>query len=177
LSADLDTERIVHRMRSTIARLKLEVELLGQGPEADETRRRLRSDIAAMEGILERVAAGRPSPPRRSRTVVIVDDDERFAELVRRRLAGLGFVDVRTATAAAAVRDLWKADAVLVADLSLILDAEPGLRSWLLGLRPVVLTGASQAVAEEAVGGYSSAVVSKLASFDELLRAIDSVSG
>lgn len=191
LSAGIDPEKAAHRLRSTIARLTLEVSLLGPGPEAAETRRRLLNDVAEMEAALRRVEepapsaqtaedgsrASRPSlASLAARHVVVADDDRRFADLVARRLGDLGFAVAAVSTAHEA-NDQWSEGAVLVLDLSLVEEAQGDVRESLLRRRPVILTGASEAAAAEALAGWDVRVVSKLAPFADLLDAIEAPAG
>lgn len=131
----------LHRLRSTLARAKAEIDLAeADGKLVD----RLRGDLGeALEllGQVEATAFGIVP-------VLVLDDDGRLADLTARGLRRLGF----DAEAAGAMRKLRPGE-VVVFDLSLsgVLDA--GERAALVASRPIVVTGAadpaSRAVAEE----------------------------
>jgi DNA-binding response OmpR family regulator len=71
-------------------------------------------------------------------SVLVVDDDERLAELTARGLRRLGY----DAEAAGTLRDL-RPNEVLVFDLSLASGLDPKVRSALTAARPIVVTGAT----------------------------------
>jgi len=128
----------LHRLRSTLARLKAELELT----QSDGTERAL-ADLDEALSLLRAVevaALGLVS-------VLVVDDDERLAELTARGLRRLGY----DAESAGALREL-RPNEVLVFDLSLASGLDPRTRSALTAARPIVVTGAtdpgSRALAE-----------------------------
>ena len=128
----------LHRLRSTLARLKAELELAqSEGTERaladlDEALSLLRAVEVAALGLV---------------SVLVVDDDERLAELTARGLRRLGY----DAESAGALREL-RPNEVLVFDLSLASGLDPRTRSALTAARPIVVTGAtdpgSRALAE-----------------------------
>jgi len=123
----------LHRLRSTLARLKAELELA----QADGTAvpaERLLADLDEALGLLrsvERAAFGVVS-------VLILDDDSRLAELTARGLRRLGY----DADSADVVRDARPGE-VIVLDLSLAPGLSESARSALRAARPIVLTGAT----------------------------------
>ncbi len=119
----------LHRLRSTLARLKAELELA----ESDGTERAL-ADLDEALSLLRAVevaALGLVS-------VLVVDDDERLAELTARGLRRLGY----DAESAGTLREL-RPNEVLVFDLSLASGLDPRTRSALTAARPIVVTGAT----------------------------------
>ena len=128
----------LHRLRSTLARLKAELELAqSEGTERaladlDEALSLLRAVEVAALGLV---------------SVLVVDDDERLAELTARGLRRLGY----DAESAGTLREL-RPNEVLVFDLSLASGLDPRTRSALTAARPIVVTGAtdpgSRALAE-----------------------------
>ena len=119
----------LHRLRSTLARLKAELELA----QSDGTQRAL-ADLAEALSLLRAVevaALGLVS-------VLVVDDDERLAELTARGLRRLGY----DAESAGTLRKL-RPNEVLVFDLSLASGLDPKTRSALTAARPIVVTGAT----------------------------------
>ena len=119
----------LHRLRSTLARLKAELELA----QSDGTQRAL-ADLAEALSLLRAVevaALGLVS-------VLVVDDDERLAELTARGLRRLGY----DAESAGTLRQL-RPNEVLVFDLSLASGLDAKTRSALTAARPIVVTGAT----------------------------------
>ena len=119
----------LHRLRSTLARLKAELELA----QSDGTQRAL-ADLAEALSLLRAVevaALGLVS-------VLVVDDDERLAELTARGLRRLGY----DAESAGTLRKL-RPNEVLVFDLSLASGLDAKTRSALTAARPIVVTGAT----------------------------------
>ena len=119
----------LHRLRSTLARLKAELELA----QSDGTQRAL-ADLAEALSLLRAVevaALGLVS-------VLVVDDDERLAELTARGLRRLGY----DAESAGTLRQL-RPNEVLVFDLSLVSGLDAKTRSALTAARPIVVTGAT----------------------------------
>jgi CheY-like chemotaxis protein len=123
----------LHRLRSTLARLKAELELA----QADRS-------VLPAEGLLgdlnealvllravEQAAFGLVS-------VLVVDDDARLAELTARGLRRLGY----EADSADAFRELRPGE-VVVFDLGLAAHLDQPARSALTTARPIVVTGAT----------------------------------
>ena len=145
----------LHRLRSTLARLKAELELaLVDGVEPPVER--LLGDLNEAFGQLRRVeeaAFGIVS-------VLVVDDDARLAELTVRGLRRLGY----DAESAGGLRELRPGELV-VFDLGLA----PGLgerdRSALKAARPIVVTGATDP--------RSRAVAASLGATDFLVKPIE----
>lgn len=131
----------LHRLRSTLARARAELEL---AETEDELVERLRGDMSEALELLGAVeSAALVVVP-----VLVLDDDERLAELTARGLRRLGF-DAEPATA---MRKLRPGE-VIVFDLSVASSLDEPARAALAAARPVVVSGASdpasRAVAEE----------------------------
>jgi CheY-like chemotaxis protein len=123
----------LHRLRSTLARLKAELEL-AEADGAAVPAERLLADLNEALGLLrsvERAAFGVVS-------VLVLDDDTRLAELTARGLRRLGY----DADSADVVRD-GRPGEVIVFDLSLAPGLSQSSRSALRAARPIVLTGAT----------------------------------
>lgn len=123
----------LHRLRSTLARIKAELELA----EADDTSPpvgRLLEDLEEAFGLLS--AAEEADQP--ATAVLIVDDDARLADVTARGLRRLGF-DARSRPSVGKI----KRGEVLIIDLGL-LDAldEAGLEA-VRAARPIIVTGAA----------------------------------
>ncbi|TAN33371.1 response regulator [bacterium] len=123
----------LHRLRSTLARLKAELELAeadGTAPAAE----RLLGDLDEALTLLRTVeeAAFVLSP------VLVVDDDARLAEITARGLRRLGY----EADSKSALRPLRPRE-IVVFDLSLLPALDPPARAMLRASRPIVVTGAT----------------------------------
>jgi CheY-like chemotaxis protein len=123
----------LHRLRSTLARLKAELELAQEDGAAPPVRRLLGDLDEALDLLraVERTALGLV-------TVLVIDDDARLAELTARGLRRLGFESDWTD----AFRKSRRGE-VVVFDLGLYSGLDEGARSALRTARPIVVTGAT----------------------------------
>ena len=122
----------LHRLRSTLARMKAELELAeadGAAPPTD----RLLTDVD--EALVHLSSAEESGQPVR---VLVLDDDARLGEITARGLRRLGFE-------ADSAPDLPTSfgEAVLVIDLGLLEGADPDALARLRLARPIVVTGAT----------------------------------
>jgi len=145
----------LHRLRSTLARLKAELELTladGTAPPIE----RLLGDLNDAFGHLRTVedAAFGLVP------VLVIDDDARLAELTARGLRRLGY----DAESAVGLRDLRPRELV-VFDLGLAPALGERDRSTLKASRPIVITGATDP--------RSRAVAASLGASDYLVKPIE----
>ncbi len=123
----------LHRLRSTLARLKAELELALDDGDATPTERLL-EDVREALSQLEAVE----DASHLRGEVLVVDDDARLGEITARGLRRLGF----TADSSRALRSL-KAREVLVFDLSVLEAISPSAQRDLRAIRPIVVTGAT----------------------------------
>jgi len=123
----------LHRLRSTLARLKAELELAQADGSAAPVERLLGDldDALVLLRAVERVALGLV-------TVLVVDDDARLADLTARGLRRLGY----ESDSAAAFRESRPGE-VVVFDLSLYAGLDEEARAALRSARPIVVTGAT----------------------------------
>lgn len=153
----------LHRLRSTLARLKAELELA----EADGTLPPagvLLGDVNEALGLLESVEQSAVGLAQ----VLVVDDDERLAELTARGLRRLGYV----AEAARGLRTLRPGE-VVVFDLGLAAGLEAGRRSELKAARPIVVTGATDPESRAVAAGLdASDYLVKPVELEDLAAAI-----
>ncbi len=123
----------LHRLRSTLARARAELELAeadGHAPPVE----RLRGDLSEALELLGAVegAAFAIVP------VLVLDDDERLAELTARGLRRIGY----EAESAGRMRALRPRE-VVVFDLGLSPSLDSAQRAALKAARPIVVTGAA----------------------------------
>jgi CheY-like chemotaxis protein len=142
-SAGPELAAALHGLRSTLARVRAELELAdadGAAPPID----RLLSDLREALEMLGHVESAAFGLVR----VVVLDDDERLGELTARGLRRLGY----EAESAVTMPPLRPRD-VVVLDLGLVESLEAGQRSELKRARPIVVTGAadptSRAIADD----------------------------
>jgi CheY-like chemotaxis protein len=123
----------LHRLRSTLARLKAELELAqvdGAAVPADRLLDDLREALTLLSAV-EDVAYERTA-------VLVVDDDSRLAEITARGLRRLGF----DASSSGELRALRNGE-ILVLDLSLVSGLDDTAVAALRRAKPIVLTGAT----------------------------------
>jgi len=145
----------LHRLRSTLARLKAELELAQADGTALPVQRLLGDldDALVLLRTVEREALGLV-------TVLVVDDDLRLAELTARGLRRLGF----EAEPAAAFQEPRPGE-VVVFDLSLYAGLDERARLALRSVRPIVATGATDS--------GSRALATTLNASDYLVKPIE----
>ena len=145
----------LHRLRSTLSRLKAELEL----SEADATTPpidRLLADLEdafALLGMAEAATQGVAH-------VLVVDDDARLAEITARGLRRQGF----DAASSNTLRPLREGE-VLVFDLGLFSGLDAAARASVRAARPIIVTGATDAA--------SRALASSLEASDYLVKPIE----
>jgi CheY-like chemotaxis protein len=145
----------LHRLRSTLARLKAELELAevdGTTPPTD----RLLADLDEAFALLD--MAERTSQARMQ--VLVVDDDGRLAEITARGLRRLGY----EAESSGELRPL-RGDEILVFDLGMLPGLNAATKKSVRAARPIVVTGATDPA--------SRAVASSLDASDYLVKPID----
>lgn len=145
----------LHRLRSTLARLKAELELAAVDGTAVPIER-LHSDVNEALSLLRAVEEAAFELV----TVRVVDDDARLAEITARGLRRLGYeADSRADLQSLTARE------IVVFDLSLAAALDPEARKVLRGARPIVVTGATDPA--------SRALAVSLAASDYLVKPID----
>lgn len=145
----------LHRLRSTLARLKAELELAqvdGTLPPAERLLGDLNEALVLLRAV-EQAAFGLVA-------ILVVDDDARLAELTARGLRRLGY----EADAAHAFRELRPGE-VVVFDLSLAAGIDEQSRSTLRAARPIVVTGATDP--------GSRALAANLGASDYLVKPVE----
>ena len=155
LPARAEVASALHRLRSTLARLKAELELAeldGKPPPVDRLLDDLQEALALL-GALE--AATYSAGP-----VLVVDDDERLGELTARGLRRLGY----EAGSRNTLRPLRPGE-VVVFDLGMAasLSADDGVA--LKASRPIVVTGAADTA--------SRALAASLDASEYLLKPVE----
>jgi CheY-like chemotaxis protein len=135
LSPRTDLAAALHRLRSTLARLKAELELAeadGTTPPTD----RLLADVDEAFDLLATAEGASHAAGR----VLVLDDDARLAEITARGLRRLGF----DADAASRLRELRDGE-VLVFDLGLVPGLDAAAKRSVRSAKPIIVTGATDA--------------------------------
>jgi CheY-like chemotaxis protein len=152
----------LHRLRSTLARLKAELEL-GEA-DGEAARGRLLGDLNEALMLLQAVeqAAFGVVP------VLVVDDDARLGELTARGLRRLGY----DAEARSALRELRPRE-IVVFDLGLAPSLDQDGRIALKVARPIVVTGATDPTSRALAAGFdASDYLVKPVELEDLVKAI-----
>jgi ActR/RegA family two-component response regulator len=145
----------LHRLRSTLARLKAELELAeidGTLPPVD----RLLDGIEEAFALLTAIEAASHAIV----SVLVLDDDARLAEITARGLSRLGY----EADSGIAMRPLLPGE-VLVFDMSLLPSLDAEARVALRAAKPIVVTGATDLA--------SRALAASLGASDYLVKPIE----
>ena len=145
----------LHRLRSTLARMRAEVELASEDGLPVPADRVLEDLREALE-LLGRVESAALSVVQ----VLVLDDDARLAELTARGLRRLGF-EAESASGLRAPRPRE----VVVFDLGLLADLDEAARAALKAARPIVVTGAADPA--------SRALAEDLGAFDYLIKPVE----
>ena len=156
----------LHRLRSTLARLKAELELAevdGTLPPVD----RLLADLEEAFALL--AAAEAANHAGGASSVFVLDDDERLAEITARGLRRLGY----GADSGSALRPLG-ANEVLIFDLSLFPGLDATAQQAVRTAKPIVVTGATDPASRSlAASLHASAYLVKPIELEELAAAIN----
>ena len=154
-SPKADLTAALHRLRSTLARMKAELEL----SEADGTTTPIDTllgdldEALALLGVVEAASHG-------VARVLVVDDDARLAEITARGLRRLGF----DADSSDTLRSLHKGE-VLVFDLGLFPGLDGAAKKAVHAARPIIVTGATDAAGR--------ALAASLDASDYLVKPVD----
>jgi CheY-like chemotaxis protein len=153
----------LHRLRSTLARLKAELEL----SEADSTTppiERLLADLDEAFALLSTAEGASHGVAR----VLVLDDDGRLAEITARGLRRMGF----DADSSTRLRELQEGE-VLVFDLGLLPGLDAAGRKAVRAAKPVIVTGATEASGRALAASLdASAYLVKPIELGELAAAI-----
>jgi CheY-like chemotaxis protein len=153
----------LHRLRSTLARLKAELELAevdGTAPPIE----RLLADLDEAFALLGAVEDASQAPIH----VLVVDDDGRLAEITARGLRRLGY-EVESGTSLRPIRSRE----VLVFDLGLLRGLDADAKRSVRIARPIIVTGATDSGSRAIAASLeASAYLVKPIELDELAAAI-----
>lgn len=136
LSSRPELASALHRLRSTLARAKAELELAAEDGEgrAGVAGSRVLGDLREALELLGAVESAAFSLVR----IVVLDDDVRLGELTARSLRRLGYdAEARTSLGSVGPRE------VVVFDLGLAKTMDEAARDALRSARPIVVTGAT----------------------------------
>jgi CheY-like chemotaxis protein len=139
-SREPDTAQLLHRLRSTLARVKAELELAEEDGSAAPVARLL-EDLGEAFGLLSE--AEDAASPRLK--VVVIDDDTRLGEVTARGLRRLGY----EADSTGSLRSLRHGGEVLVIDLSLLKELDERDLAAIRAARPLIVTGAADRASRE----------------------------
>lgn len=145
----------LHRLRSTLARVRAELEV-AEADGASVPIGRLLGDLREALDLVGEVEGAAFSLVR----VLVLDDDERLGELTARGLRRMGY-DAEFATA---MRPLRPRE-MIVLDLGLAAAADSGIRTALREARPIVVTGATDP--------KSRALAAELDASDYLIKPVE----
>lgn len=155
-----EVDRLLHELRSTLARLKAELELsVADGQQADRRLVESVDDTLRILGSVEH--AHRATSPTH---VLVIDDDARLAAATARQLQKLGF-------SAQVLHDLSDIPIApgsgtrAIVDLSVLRLAKKHEREQLRVFRPIVVSGSSDPVARFEADSYGGV--------DYLLKPVD----
>lgn len=153
----------LHRLRSTLARMRAELEAAETGaqpPAIDALHADLRQALEMLAEV-EAVAFGLVR-------VLVLDDDERLGELTARALRRVGF----EAESTRVVRPP-RSHELVVLDLGLAEGLDAATRAMLKRARPIVVTGATQPVARAVAAELDAAdYLVKPVELDDLVKAL-----
>jgi CheY-like chemotaxis protein len=145
----------LHRLRSTLARMRAELEVAdsdGASPPVG----RLLGDLRQALDLLGEVESAAFALVR----VLVLDDDERLGELTARGLRRMGY-EAESSTVIRALRPRE----LVVLDLGLAAGVDPAGRAVLKAARPVVVTGAADPA--------SRALAAELDASDYLIKPVE----
>ena len=155
LSPRAELTATLHRLRSTLARLKAELELAeadGGTPPIDK----LLGDLEEAFALLGAAEAASQGVAR----VLVVDDDARLADITARGLRRLGF-DADSGSQLRPMRD----GEVLVFDLGLLPGLGAAAKKSVRDARPIIVTGATDTAGR--------ALAANLDASDYLVKPVD----
>jgi CheY-like chemotaxis protein len=162
-SPKTDLAATLHRLRSTLARLKAELELAeadGTTPPID----RLLADLDEAFALLGTAEGASQAVGR----VLVVDDDGRLAEITARGLRRMGF----DADSSSQVRELRESE-LLVFDLGLFPRLDAAAKKLVHAAKPIVVTGATDAAGRALAASLdASDYLVKPVELEELAAAI-----
>lgn len=162
-SSNPELAAALHRLRSTLARIRAELQI-AESDGASAPAGRLLSDLREALDLLGDVEAVALSVVR----VLVLDDDQRLGELTARGLRRMGY----DAEFAAAFRPPRTRE-VVVLDLGLAADTDAGTRAALKSARPIVVTGAADPSSRALAGELdASDYLIKPVELEELVAAI-----
>jgi len=150
-----EVDRLLHELRSTLARLKAELELLA----LDDGTVQFAEVRTSLEQVLRLITkleiATLALPSGESQGLVIIDDDGRLGAAMARQMIRLGFA----ATAQQSLEGLASLPpkgTTIVIDLGVLRTCEPDDLEIVRGLRPIVVTGSADPLARLEASSYGA---------------------
>ena len=161
-SGEREVGNHLHRLRSVLARVKMQLELA-----AEDGERSAASCLAGMGEALELLAEVENVALC---DAVVIDDDERLAELTARRLRRAGFHAV-WASDLSILR--WMPVATPIVDFSVLATSDDEDVSKCAERMPIVLTGLGRPPADDSMSAYNvSHALVKPVDLDQLLSIL-----
>jgi CheY-like chemotaxis protein len=157
LTERVDAAQLLHRLRSTLATLRTELELAIDDAAPPAAESVTSADRAlALVGELEDQLIGDDraantqiyAPGDGARRVIVADDDQRLAQLLGRRLRRLGY-EVTVMSSLSALASKLAPDDTLIVDLSLLQNLDDWTAASIKAARPIVVSGAVHAKAPD----------------------------
>jgi CheY-like chemotaxis protein len=153
----------LHRLRSTLARLKAELEL-AEADDAAPPIDRLLADLDEAFTLIGRAEGASQAVGR----VLVVDDDSRLAEITARGLRRMGI----EADSSSRLRELGDRE-VLVFDLGLFPSLDAAAKKSVRAAKPIIVTGATDAAGRALAASLdASDYLVKPVELEELAAAI-----
>ena len=147
-----EVDRLLHQLRSTLARLKAELEVLqGAGPAGIANPLDSAVEAIGLLTALEAAARRQENP-----IVFLVDDDHRLGAAIGELLTRSGFA-MHVHTRLSDIPAHVPVGARLIVDLSVLRLARPADRSRIKCLKPIVLTGSTDPLAATEAVSYGAA--------------------
>src|SRR5438270_2982280 len=163
-----EVDRLLHELRSTLARLKAELDLLA-AEDQQEKRNVLDSVDDALRVLDSLELAERVTTPP---LVLVIDDDQRLASITARQLARLGF-STQVLENLSAVPAATEVGTRAVVDLGVLRLAGEDERDQLRLLRPIVVSGSTDPIARIEAESYgASDYLTKPVDLDDLRTSL-----
>jgi CheY-like chemotaxis protein len=149
-------DRLLHELRSTLARLKAEVELLDPDTSAAQLQV-IRTSLDDVLALVTEVETATLTPPSgESQGLVIIDDDSRLATAMARQMIRLGFAAIAQ-QGLEGLASLPVTRTKVVIDLGVLRKGERSDLEIVRRFHPIVMTGSADPLARLEASSYGAA--------------------